>query len=184
MDRGNRASRVSEEGQSTVEFAIILIFLMAFVLFFIQLSLVFAYGNYVHYATFMGARALLSSGPTTNDQIERSRAVMVRMLKKSEGQAGTDRWPGIAKGVGGGEIAGAEIGPGGQYAKGNPAFSWQQGVRYRFRSRLFWIPLGGDASVNELTLTSESWLGREPSYEECVADLSERVGAIFLDNGC
>ena len=40
-----------------------LFLLMAFLLFYVQLSLLMGYGNYIHYATFMAARAYLSPGP-------------------------------------------------------------------------------------------------------------------------
>ena len=90
----------SQEGQSTIEFALTLILLMGFVLFYLQLSLVMAFGNYVHYATFMSARAYLSGGENQAEQARRARQVIVRMLKLPGSEA-TDRFPAIAKGDGG-----------------------------------------------------------------------------------
>ena len=178
---------LDDAGQSTVEFALTLIMLMAFVLFFIQLSLVFAFGNYVHYATFMSARALLSSGPSPDDQQSRARDVIVRMLKRSQGQAGVDRFRSIGKGIGDGDPSGFTVEDAGQ----NPSrdSSWMNGVRYTFRSKVFILPLEGRGKAssprdqaNQVTLTSESWLGREASYSECQTYMSTLKG--YFDNGC
>lgn len=186
--RGARSlGPLGEEGQSTIEFALTILLLMAFILFYVQLCLIFAWGNYVHYATFMSARAYLAAGPDREDQEERARNVLIRMVKRSLGEAGRDRFPGIAKGVGGSEIAGVQIGPGSQFKDGDANLSWLQGVRYKFRSKLFLMPLAGRGapekpSVNQLTLQSESWLGREPAYNECQEEMGSRDWV--FDNGC
>ena len=179
-----------EAGQASVEFALVLIMLMSFVLFYIQLSFIFAFGNYAHYATFMAARALQSSGADDEDQATRAKDVIVRMLKRSEGQ-GTDKFPFIAKSVGGGAVGGTEIGPHSQFSAESAELSWLMGVRYTFKSRLFIIPMGknSDRSArggdpNSVTLTTESWLGREPSDVTCFQQLKERVGRALYDNGC
>lgn len=182
-------AKANEKGQSTVEFALTLILLMTFVLFNFQFTLMSAYGNFVHYATFMAARAYLSSGPSNNDQRERAAAVLTRMLKKSEGST-ADRWPSIAQAVGtdfNTEVRGGAIGEGPRFDRSDSSLSWMEGVRYTFRSRLFLIPMGGSSAednVNSLTLTSESWLGRDVSYGECIEDLDKRVKAVVIDNGC
>jgi hypothetical protein len=179
----------NRKGQSTVEFALTLIMLLAFLLFFFQLSMVFAFGNYVHYATFMSARAYLSSGSDIEDQKSRAREVIVRMLKKSVGQAGVDKFPSIARGIGGGDPGGFQADPPSQYNPTDLHFSWMQGVRYTFRSKIFLIPLGrarkkkqAENDLNSITLTSESWLGREPTDAECRNDMGKK--AWFFDNGC
>jgi hypothetical protein len=185
---------LGERGQSTLEFVLTLTLILGFSLFFIQASLVFAYGNYVHYATFMSARAYLSAGPTREDQVMRARSVIVRMLKRSEAEAGVDRFAAIARGVGGSNPPGFEVNPPPQFDPTKRDFSWLEGVRYTFRSRMFVIPLGGRSSVgkgasgndgnsaNSLTLTSESWLGRETTTEECIGEMEKRKGT--YDNGC
>lgn len=180
MDR-----RKQESGQSTVEFALTLVLLMSIILFFLQLTLIFGYGNYVHYATFMAARAYLSSGPDQDDQATRAKDVLNQMLTQGGQDGGAARWGFIGQGTGGTDPIGAEIG-----ASQNPPFSatdrnlsWLQGVRYTFRSRLFVLPMGranAASSANILTLTSESWLGREPSFSECTQDMAGRD----YDNGC
>ncbi|MGK5086263.1 TadE family protein [Bdellovibrionota bacterium FG-2] len=173
-----------ESGQSTIEFALTMVLLIAFILFFLQLTLVFGVGNYFHYATFMSARAYLAAGSTPDDQRERANSVAIRMLKKSESQAGADRFPSIAQGMGEGDVKGLTV----QAADpANLDSSWMQGVRYKFRSRLFLMPLAGktgkgQSSLNQLILTSESWLGREPSYQDCQNEMEKMKG--LFDNGC
>ncbi|MEK7689515.1 MAG: TadE family protein [Bdellovibrionota bacterium] len=176
-----------QSGQSTVEFALTLILIMAFVFFFLQLAMVLAWGNFVHYATFMSARAYQSAGSNPDDQRERAVSVLTRMVKKSESAPGTDRLAMIGKGDGGeDEIKGAEIGAHSQFSGTDRAKSWLEGVRYTFKSRLFLIPMGGNASggpglVNAVKLTSESWLGRETTYEECQTVMGKKG---IYDNGC
>lgn len=182
-----KRQRDDESGQATMEFALTMLLLMGFVFFFLQFSLVSAVGNYIQYATFMGARAYLSAGSDPEEQRIRAREVMVRAVKKSTGQGGLDRWPILARGVAGqGEPAGVLVGPGPNYSdKRDKNFNWQEGVRYVFRSRLFLMPLLGDGSGGTLDLTSESWLGREPTYQECLRDVQSRSnGRMVLDNGC
>lgn len=187
----------SESGQATVEFALTLVLLMAFILFVLQLSLVFAWGNYIQYATFLSARAYLAAGDTRADQAERARAVMERMVKKP-GFAGLDRYPMLAKGEDGqdamgGQVAGFSVDPPPQFDPTTRANSWMEGVRYTFRSRIFMMPLTGrerassDGKEGSVRLTSESFLGRDPSHQECI-EYMEQFGAIgkdvVIDNGC
>jgi hypothetical protein len=188
-----KASHLDSKGQSTIEFALTLILLMAFMLFYFQLTLVLSFGNYVQYATFMSARAYLSAGPSREDQRTRARDVIVQMLKRSAGQSGVDKFPSIARGVGG-DPGGFEVDPPAEFNPTNRDFSWMQGVRYTFRSKLFLIPMAGTGQfgrqekssmgpqLNSLVLTSESWLGREPPDDECRNDMGKN--AWFFDNGC
>mgnify|MGYP000331888638 CR=1 FL=1 len=181
--------RKCEKGQSTLEFALTMILLLAFMLFYFQLTMVFAFGNYVHYATFMSARAYLSAGSDISDQRTRARDVIVQMLKRSAGQAGVDKFPSLAKGSGGGDPGGFQVDPPSQYSPTDSTLSWMQGVRYTFRSKLFVLPMAGSGKAgassgdtqNAVTLTSESWLGRDPSDDECRSDMGKKG---ILDNGC
>lgn len=155
------------------------------------MGMIFAFGNYVHYATFMSARAFLAAGQNSADQRTRARDVIVKMLKKSVGQSGTDKFPSIAVGVGGGDPGGFEI----KSPREDEPLSWMAGVRYTFQGRLFMLPLSGSKknqntgpvspgqkSANTLLLKSESWLGREPTEDEC-STVMRGKGWIF-DNGC
>lgn len=177
----SRKNNNDEKGQSTVEFALVLVLLMSFIFFFFQLAMVFSWGSFVQYATFMSARAYLSGSSDTGDQNRRAQEVLIKMLKKG-GQPNVDRLPIVAKADGGGDVVkGATFGPGPQYQANVRNFSWMQGVTYTFKSRLFMIPFGAKISpqLNTLKLRSESWLGAETSYNDCV----RKVQGI-IDNGC
>ena len=86
--------------------------------------------------------------------------VISQMLKKSEQMSGLDRLPAVAKGEGGDEVKSFVT----ESNDTDMDLSWQTGVRYTFRSRLFLLPLAGrkkgGKDVNSLTLTSESWQRR------------------------
>lgn len=180
-----RKAQADQSGQGTVEFALSLLISMGFVVFFFQLAMNFAVGNYIHYATFMSARAYQSAGPSEADQISRGRRVLARMVKRSESSEGIDRFGFIAKGEGGEDatLKGASVGRHPRFDKDTFNLSWLEGVRYTFRSKLTLIPLQGASESNSLVLTSESWLGREPSARECREAVIQSGGRV-IDNGC
>lgn len=172
----------NKQGQASIEFALTMILLLSFVLFYFQLTLVFAFGSYAHYATFMAARAYLSSSSSQEDQIARAKYVIVDTLKKSQGAAGTDRFPSFARSFGQGDPVGTVIG-----TPQNGDSTWMQGIRYTFKSKLFLVPLSGKgergpASQSSVTFISESWLGRESAYEDCQGQMGK--GSWLFDNGC
>lgn len=178
----------AESGQSLIEFALSMFLVFGLLFFFIQLALVLSWGNFVQYATFMSARAYLSGGPSRTDQEERAKEVLKRMVKRGS-FSNDDRFPMIAMGEGGDDdtVKGASVGRGPGFDPGNLDLSWMQGVRYTFRSRLFVLPIGraGNApaaSSGQAVLTSESWLSRDPSYQECLTKMQQLKGQI--DNGC
>ena len=161
---------------------------MSFLLFYVQLALMMGYGNYAHYATFMAARTYLAAGPDQMDQTERARSVIVKMLKKGQGQEGIDRFPSIAKAEGDGDPKGVQIAAPDNFSPIDLKLSWLQGVRYSFKSRLFLLPMGtgsgaaASRSSSSVILKSESWLGREPSFVDCQGDMGAKKG--IFDNGC
>jgi len=177
-----------ESGQSLVEFALSIFLVFSLLFFFIQLALVLSWGNYVQYATFMSARAYLSGGISRSDQVERATEVLTRMVKRGA-VSNDDRFPMIAQGFQGDDdtVKGMSIVPGLGPSNTDYALSWMQGVRYTFRSRLFVLPVGRpgvapDASKGQAVLTSESWLGRDPTYDDCLRTMRQLKGQI--DNGC
>jgi hypothetical protein len=175
---------VDKKGQSTIEFALSMILFISFLFFFFQLSMFFGFANYTHYAVYMSARAFLSAGADKNDQQARATAVIVSLLKKTASEPGIDKFPSFAKGVGEGLPIGLEIIS--NTSSRNSGLDWMNGVRYTFQGKLFIIPLSGlgkNASTNNfVTLTAESFLGRDPPYDECQTDLGI-INGIF-DNGC
>lgn len=187
--QGQNALR-SEHGQAMIEFVLTMLLLFSLIFFFIQLSLILSFGNFVQYATFMSARAYLSGGVDPADQEARAVRVMATTVKGGANAGAQDRFPMFAQGFGSGQLAGVQVGPGQGFDETDYDLSWMQGVRYTFRSRLFLLPLGkttagganGLKGDGQLELTSESWLGREPTYKEC-ATLMQGQSWKF-DNGC
>ena len=178
----------SETGQSLVEFALSILLVFGMLFFFIQLSFVLSWGNFVQYATFMSARAYLSAGSTRGDQESRAMEVLSRMVKQGV-ISNADRFPMVAVGEGGDDanVKGASVGGGPGFDPGNYDLSWMQGVRYTFRSHLFVLPIGKPgkvpaASSGQAVFTSESWLGRDPAYQDCLSVMQQLKGQI--DNGC
>lgn len=178
----------SESGQSLVEFALSILLVFGMLFFFIQLAFVLSWGNYVQYATFMSARAYLSAGPSRQNQEDRAMEVLSRMVKQGT-ISNADRFPMIAVGEGGEDsiVKGASVGGGPGFDPTNYDLSWMQGVRYTFRSRLFVLPIGKPGSVpaastGQAVFTSESWLGRDPAYRDCLSVMQQLKGQI--DNGC
>lgn len=166
--------RVSnEDGQSIIEFILASGVVIALVFGFVRFCYTLGWASYVQYATFMSARAYLAAGPSDEDQVDRAQEVLTKMLKSGGG--GADKAPLLARGIGGGSITGAEVGPGKEFSPDDRRQSWMQGVRYTFRARV----LGVRASTFEMT--SESWLGREPSEDRCLSALKPKWE---LDNGC
>lgn len=177
----------SEAGQALIEFVLVLILLMGSVLFLLQLGLVFGWANYIQYATYLSSRAYVSAGKNKADQKSRANTVIRRMVKRSGG--GGDRIPFLARGQNGDAGDGVSIGEGPSFQPDKKDFSWLEGVRYSFRSRIFLMPLGSrnpadtsGGSQQMLELTSESWLGREPTEDECMDVMSK--GKWIFDNGC
>jgi hypothetical protein len=168
------------------------ILLIGFVLFYSRFAFFLGYANLVQYATFMAARAYQSGTRSQDQQVDAARSVLVSLLKKSEGLAGQERFK-IAEAVGGGDLRGALIGPGDRFVAKDDGYSWQQGVRYSFRGKMI-VSLLGDkpspmSAVNGeapgvVRLTSESWLGREPTEDECLQELKSKGLTEGPDNGC
>ncbi len=186
-----------QEGQSTIEFVLGLILLLSFLFFYFHIAMVFAFGNYVHYVTFMAARAYLSASTSQSDQRQRAVAVIQATVKYN---GASDRLPSIAKGYAGNggtysddNVVGLAISNPPQFLPSVKAVSWLEGVRYQFQSRIFLIPFMGFGSAasqdpsnsqntNMVNLVSESWLSRESSFEECQEVMRLQHG--IYDNGC
>jgi hypothetical protein len=190
-------ARKRESGQSTLEFILTIILLMGFVTFYTRFAYFLGYANLVQYATFMSARAYQSAAATQDEQSAAAENVIVALLKKSQGQRNTERFA-IAKPENVGSPKGARIGADTvNFVATDENFSWLQGVRYSFRGQLF-VNLFGTrptaasaapgGSPGDVKLTSESWLGREPTDEECSQELATRSSngnkPEAPDNGC
>ena len=196
----NRPVVQGESGQAIVEFLVVIsvIFTMAFI--FVQLAWGIAYGHYVHYATYMAARAYLSEGATRTKQTDSAAAVLQSMLKKGGGE---DILPFLAKAREGDErdakgpepVKGSMVGTHAE-ANGrerNRPYSWAEGVQYNYSLNLFLLPIssfvakdgegetirGGTAESptkgvewkGKIPFASDSFLGRDPSVAECFEEM-------------
>lgn len=212
-----------ERGQAIIEFLVVISIILTLIFVFVQLAWAIAYGHYAHYATFMSARAYYSGGLTKQDQTEGAVSVLRGMLKLQGGKDILPFIAKARKGderdIKGSEpVIGAFIGthPEALSKENSRAYSWAEGVQYNFGVNLFLLPLAGwitnegkgkniqPGSAQEpvkavewkgaIPFTSDSFLGREPTVDECFKEmnrLSRSTGisrgdnAEFLeDNGC
>ncbi len=146
-------------GQALMEFTLGLLIIISFFFFYIRLASVFALGNFIHYATFMSARAY-SVGHTSEDiQIEAAELVLQKMI--------SNRWASLLKPEeGSSQVKGATIGLG-EIAQSNPAEYWNEGVTYSFTADLSFYPFQQTGQSLKFKLTSESWTKREEPAMIC-----------------
>lgn len=194
-----------EAGQSTLEFTLTLLLMFGFFFFYFRLTTVFAFGNFVHYAVYMSARAYLAAGFDQKEQEQRASSVIEGLLMGNAGE----RYAMFGKGIevpggnGSSTIPGLAIGATDQF-KPSRLPGWSQGVRYRFQSKIFPLRLGATGSgtagralasgssgaggdPSALELQAESFLGREPTFRECDTQMTTKGsgGKVRLyDNGC
>jgi hypothetical protein len=213
-----------ESGQVIVEFVIVFGLIATLIFLFVQMSWGIAWGHYVHYSTFMASRAYLSAAETKADQYNAAKVVLQQTVKAG----GKDIFPFLAPARIGGErdATGDEAVPGAMvgthpYAVGklnSRVYSWAEGVQYNFGLKMFLVPLssqitkagqgqtispGGGKSVSwkgMIPMTSDSFLGREPTTRECMDFMREipqlsgtargapqepmQTGDFIEDNGC
>jgi Flp pilus assembly protein TadG len=105
-----------------IEFILGLMIVISFFFFYVRMSAVFAVGNYIHYATFMAARAYASGTTTRDNQVSNANNVLQASLG--------GRFKSLIKASGGDgtSITGATIGPGPYFADPANQDAWNQGV--------------------------------------------------------
>ena len=175
----------SRRGQALIEFVLGLMIVISFFFFYVKMAAVFAIGNYIHYATFMAARAYSSGAGTPDEQTANAEAVLQKMvagrfktlLKPSSDSSGS--------------IPGATVGPGPWYQEDAALDNWNQGVTYAYETKIALYPWSKGNQAITMKLTSESWMRREDSESECNAKKGRVQGGIRLqnisvewDNGC
>jgi hypothetical protein len=163
-------------GQAMIEFVLGMVLTFSFFFFYVKMCAVFAIGNYIHYATFMAARAYSSSAATPDVQQERAEEVMRKMVK--------GRFRTVIRE----NPEGVRVGPGPYFEEG-PQNSWNQGATYSFSAKLALYPWSTNRQSIELDLTSESWMLRNASRKECEDQknslkASLNAPGLEWDNGC
>lgn len=183
-----------KKGQSFIEFILAMFAFLTVTFMFVQVAISFGIQNYIQYATFMASRAYLSAYNVGSQQKKAAETYMRAFLEPN----GQVAFKGFATPVenGNSEVPGVFIGGqklapiGSDNARTQ---NWMQGVTYTFKSRLYMIPILKSktaAQGNSVELESQSWLGREPTEEDCRAYLGQRQnkhdikGELLVDNGC
>lgn len=223
--RSRARGRDGEAGQAMLEFLLVSTMILTLIFVFVQLAWGIAYGHYVHYATYMSARALLSGGNLRSEAVLAAADSLSRYLKR---EGGGDLFPFIAQARTGADrdAKGPEDVPGAAIGKhsavngkeNNRGYSWAEGVQYNWKLKLFLLPLSSAVSESGRTDTitpgsgktrvkgiefkgaipfaSDSFLGRDPSSEDCLKFMNEMSfksefgisrgdGIAFIeDNGC
>lgn len=206
-----------------MEFLIVCSVIFTMIFLFVQIAWGIAYGHFVHYATFMASRAYLSAGATRTDQTDAAASVLRGMLKAGVGKdilpfIAVAREGGNRDATGPEPVKGAMVGTHSE-AEARPnsrAYSWAEGVQFNYDLNLFLLPLAGFIKKDgegqtiqggpsdnptkgiewkgKIPLASDSFLGREPTTDECFREMStlstrggisRQDGNDFLeDNGC
>ncbi|NDF14280.1 pilus assembly protein [bacterium] len=159
----------SNAGQSVIEFVLGLMIVISFLFFYVKVSAVFAVGNYIHYATFMAARAFSSSAPKPEDQETRAREVMSKtvlgkfksLIKPKEGD-------------------GLSVGYGPYYREDPARQSWNTGVQFAFTSKVGLYPWSRYGQELKLDLVSESWMVRNETEAEIEQQRRKLEGGSYI----
>ncbi len=138
-----------------IEFVLGLMIVISFLAFYVKVSAIFAVGNYIHYATFMAARAHSSSAPNRQEQEDRARQVMARTV--------VGKFKSLIKPKDG---DGLRIGDGPYYQDGPVGQSWNTGVAFAFTSSVGLYPWSQKGQNLKLDLVSESWMPRNVTQDE------------------
>lgn len=161
-----------KKGQSAVEFIVVSVIVFFFLLFFLSLAFTLVLSQYMDYATFMAARTYKAAHSSPQNQRERARRVFLDYFEPVKANA-------LVKSVSELQFITAE--PGGREHQ-------SEGVRVTYEVNLFYLPplFAKDQISSTLTLTSESFLGRDPTNEECknfFSDFANRIGVNLRSGG-
>lgn len=197
-----RRKKLDQRGQGLVEFLITMSVILTLLFVFVELSWAMAWGHYVHYATFMAARAYMSGGQAQKqDQTTGAMEVLQGMIQTKTGQdllgfIARSR-KGDARDISSGaeDVPGAFIGahPTAAGKENSRAYAWAEGVQYNFEVPLYILPLarwvnkdkgrqikiGNDQDAfskewkGAIPFTSDSWLGREVTHSECTSAMQQ-----------
>ena len=167
-------------GQAVIEFILGLLIVISFFFFYVRLSAVFAISNYIQYATFMSARTLASSAKDQMVQEENAKQVLQSMV--------SGKFKGLIQAKSG---DGMFVGDGNYFTSLGPIEEWNHGASYQFSAKLSFYPFSANDQAVMLDLTSESWMPRERSEDECQkakARIEAMTGVqnvkVEWDNGC
>lgn len=168
----------NRRGQSAIEFMVVVIVLLFFLLFFLSLAILFVVSDYIEYATFMSARTYKSMFSSRAVQERNARLVFDSYVNRVQGIARNFNV---------------------EYVDGDDRGDQGAGVRSSYEIDLFYMPplfIPDGFPGSRITLTTETRLGRDPAYEDCInyfREFSNRLGlgidgtnylSQMDDNGC
>lgn len=168
----------NQRGQSAIEFIVVVVVVLFFLLFFLSLSILLVVSDYLEYATFMSARTYKSMFSSQEKQEENARIVFDSYANRVQGIARDINLEFLDGGEGGNQAA---------------------GVKATYTIDLFYLPplfIPDGIPASGITLTTETRLGRDPSYADCFnyfRNFTRRLGlnlegtryiSLMDDNGC
>jgi hypothetical protein len=166
------------QGQALMEFVLGLMVVFSFFFFFIRMSALFAIANYIHYATFMAARAYSSGSDIGDRRTERAQEVLDATVTGKFKSLLTVKDQPL---IGGGPL----------YEADSIKDYWNQGVAYPFKAKLSLHPFTPKGQAIEMDLVSESWMPPNPTQAECKRELQRMQNitgvtnvVVEWDNGC
>ena len=178
----------NEKGQSTMEFIVGFIFVLTFLFTFYKLALGYTNGYLVHYATFMASRAYLvlddnNDNIASSDNFAESEAIKVFKNTFSWQYSNFD-WTKFLDSIPDLQVRGPNSDPDNFFT----------GVWTEFKQKISIANyFGGN---KEVTLRSESFLGREPTRKTCIERICHEFQSVMggincrdphitvSDNGC
>ncbi|MCO5143537.1 MAG: pilus assembly protein [Oligoflexia bacterium] len=202
----------SESGQAIIEFLIVSTLIITLMFVFIQVAWAIAFGHYAHYATYMASRSMLSGGVSRTDQTDAAEEVLRATLNNASGNdlikfLARSRGGDERDASGPEPITGTTVGTH-PYAAGKEnsrLYSWAEGVQYNFGVKMFLIPLasfiakeGEGESIQAgtatepakpiewkgyLQFTSDAFLGRESTVDECQREMTRISSSIGINRG-
>lgn len=174
----------NQKGQSAVEFTVVVVVVFFFLLFFLSLAFVLILSQYVDYATFMAARTYKSAHGDVSAQQRKAQEVFQEYMRPVIGSSLVKTMPNLVF---------TEAIPGDRANR-------SEGVKATYELNLFYLPplFVTEGVSSGITLTSESFLGRDPNYDECNNFFSDFVARFGInmrsgnsdltsrmeDNGC
>ena len=217
-------NRLEESGQAIIEFLVTITIILTMLFVFVQISWAVAFGHFAHYGVYMASRAYFASSLTQQSQMDAATIVLKQTVKRGSGDdllpfIAKSRTGGNRDIKGAEPVPGAFIGthPSAAGQDHIRAYSWADGVQYNFKVPVFLLPLAGWAKTEgngqsiqmgtnldpskeiqfdgTIPFTSDSFLGREPSFDECFKEMTRISGGalgfsrgdgqeFIEDNGC
>ena len=158
---------LNRSGQAAIEFIAVIVVVFFFLFFYLSLAIVLTVSEYMDYATFMAARTYKSGYGTEAYQERAARDVVFKKYTDNIN-------PSIARNF---NLEFTQLDPNDEQTKG---------VVATYDIDLFYMPpifVTGDQPPSRITLKSEAFLGRDPSFTDVSNYFEQFVSQFSLDMG-